>query len=249
MAKIPQSLERDPIVEAIFEIRFSSRTEFVANILPGLFYPHVRDQFPKLESLPTANIPAQFQVLEPSLKYRPHNRMSSNNYMVLTGEHVLSVSCRRPYTGWKDFSAVIHKFVDILHKTELADIIERFSLKYVNLLDEETDSKEQFRMTELSVQLGSYTLTDHLTYVRTEINKDGFVNVVQIISGASVQIEGAAPVNGLLVDIDTIFNGPFTDFWTELPDLLERAHATEKSIFFENVLTRETIDKRGPVWG
>jgi len=248
MDKIPLRLKKDPIVEAIFEIRFSSKNASVANILPGLFYPDVKDKFPKIETLPTANIPEQLVLADPSLKYRPHYRLVGKNYLVLTGEHTLTVSCRRPYTGWKQFRPVIMQFISLLQKTALVDVVERFSIKYINLLEGAREPKAQFGLTKLNIQVCSYSLTEHLTQVRTEIVKDGFTNVVQVLSGASVHIENESPIDGLLIDIDTICNGPFKDFWSEIPALLERAHLTEKRIFFEDILTKETIGLYEPMW-
>ena len=46
MTRLPISLERPPLVEAIVEIRFSS-TQNVGDVLPGLLFASFRREFPR----------------------------------------------------------------------------------------------------------------------------------------------------------------------------------------------------------
>ena len=49
--KIPRRLRKDPILEAIVEIRFEASQDNVASILPGLLFSKLRDASPHLETL------------------------------------------------------------------------------------------------------------------------------------------------------------------------------------------------------
>ena len=244
MKKIPIKLGKDTILEAVFEIRFSSSTESVADILPGLIFQSLRDSFPKLQRLPAADIPAHIRQSDPNLIYVPQYQLLGSDYNLSIGERVFSISCPRPYTGWKEsFKDFILKTVNVLKDTDVVDNIERFSIKYVNLIP--SSNEYDLSIMEVSLMAGNYDLSRNLTHVRTEILEDDFINVVQFSSGVSIEATGTETLSGALLEIDTIKMGSFSDFWNELPDLVELAHTVEKKIFTE-FLTNDTLQSLDP---
>ncbi|HAF49802.1 MAG TPA: hypothetical protein DCL04_01655, partial [Synergistaceae bacterium] len=46
---------------------------------------------------------------DPNLRYAPKIRLENDNQVVQIGEHVISLNCRRPYSGWTQFSADIRE--------------------------------------------------------------------------------------------------------------------------------------------
>lgn len=57
-SKLPEKLRKQPVVEAIFELRFAPAKESVGDILVGMIY----SKFPayeKIEPLPIASVPAK----------------------------------------------------------------------------------------------------------------------------------------------------------------------------------------------
>lgn len=242
----PIRLKKDPIIEAIFEVRFKGKIESVSDVLPGLIFSKVRKEYSKIETSPIKSLPAELLKADPNLKYKPYHRLIGENYIVQMGEHVFSISCPKPYRGWTDFQKTIEKFLIILKQTDLVKSVERFSLKYVNLLASNI-SKPHLDMLKADFHLGPYDLKQHPTQIRTELFDNGFANVVQIISQASVAFQDGKDVSGLLIDIDTISTHKFQDFWAEIPELLKACHKTEKKVFF-NILTDETLKNFEPVW-
>ena len=55
---VPKRLRKEPLLEAIWEIRFTSDRESVAELLPGLIYKAMAIEFPKIERLPAADLPS-----------------------------------------------------------------------------------------------------------------------------------------------------------------------------------------------
>jgi|SRR3972149_1451282 len=246
MEQHPHKLEDDPILEAIFEIRFTSRTENVADLLPGLLFQSLREKYPKLEALSIFSVPREIREADPNFKYKPTHRLLGDNYAITTGEHVVSLSCNKPYSGWIKFRPVIKETLSYLKDTMLVDNVHRFSMKYVNLLIEDKIPL-QLGMIKNKIVLGSHDLSSTLTNIRTEIDKNDFINIVQVVSGATARVKTGQEIKGLILEIDTIYNKQFKDFWIDIDELLDSAHTTEKSIFFD-ILTEETIKKLKPVW-
>jgi uncharacterized protein (TIGR04255 family) len=245
MKALPIKLDNNPIIEALFEIRFAGNVESLADILPGLLYPHVKHDFPKIEPLPT--IPKEIVKNDLKLNYRPSHRLVGTNYSILLGESVFTLSSAPPYQGWPHFQSQIQTLLQVLKQTEVIESVERFSLKYVNLLPAELNQPE-LDMLKLKAELGTYDLKNHHCLIRTEINQDDFLNIINLIPQTKVVIQNTQEhLSGLLIDIDTIYEKCFTNFWEEIYPLLEKAHLIEKSIFF-NVLKKETITQLKPIW-
>ena len=58
MPRIPVKLNKDTIVEALFEIRFNSSKGSIADLLPGLLFGSIANEFPTIEKLPITNLPS-----------------------------------------------------------------------------------------------------------------------------------------------------------------------------------------------
>jgi uncharacterized protein (TIGR04255 family) len=89
-------------------------------------------------------------------------------------------------------------------------------------------------------------LTDLATHTRTEFERNGFINIVELTANANVKSPQGTQSSGLLLTVDTICNET-KDFWAKYPAEIDKLHDVEKSVFFE-ILTSETIEKMGAVW-
>jgi len=145
---VPKRLRKEPLLEAIWEIRFTSDRESVAELLPGLIYKAIDIEFPKIERLPAADLPSAIVQQDAKLRYVPTKRLEGSPYSIQIGEHVVSLSCRRPYTGWGNFETKIMELAEILKATSLVTRPERFSLKYIDIISlTESPSLKPLRLT------------------------------------------------------------------------------------------------------
>ena len=55
---LPKKLNKEPLVDAVFEIRFSSSMA-ASSVLPGFFFAKLEPKEWRVESLPVAEIPGQ----------------------------------------------------------------------------------------------------------------------------------------------------------------------------------------------
>lgn len=97
--KIPIRLKKEPLLEAVWEIRFSWTKPFVADLLPGLLFKALPKKYNNTVRLPAADIPAPIVERDPNLRYVPKIRLENGNQSIQVGEHVASLSCRRLYSG------------------------------------------------------------------------------------------------------------------------------------------------------
>ena len=241
--QIPKRLRNDPLIEALWEIRFSSDHSPVIELLPGMLFKELRGSYGKLVRLPAANIPHPIAERDEKLRYVPTVRLESEPFSIQIGERVVSLSCRRPYVGWHGFSKQILKLAKLLEGTGLITQPERFSLKYTNLLD----LKVQPSLSYLNVKLtiGEHDIAERPVQLRTEIEQAGFIQILQIASPAQVQIVSGELFNGTLLDIDTIKNAEKDDFWQTLNTKMKKAHDRSKQLFFQ-ILVKDTLEKLEP---
>ncbi|MDD2903732.1 MAG: TIGR04255 family protein [Syntrophales bacterium] len=234
---VPKRLRKEPLIEAVWEVRFSSDKESVAELLPGLIYQAMGKSFPKTERLPASNLPRAVLLQDATLRYVPTVRLEDPPYSIQIGEHVVSLSCPRPYTGWGEFESKIIQLTKKLKTTNLLTRLERFSLKYIDVIP--LDEMPSLKPLQVKVKLGNHELTTNPIQLRTELFENGFRHIIQIASPAQAVLTSGERFEGLLIDIDTIYQQETDEFWGDFRQLLNRAHLLNKNLFF-HILTQET---------
>ncbi len=242
---IPKRLEKEPLLEAVWEIRFGTESNLpVGEMLPGLLYQALQEDYPTIVRLPAADIPRPIAETDPALRYVPTVRLEGppgTSFAIQVGDRVVSLNNRRPYSGWTDFSSRIKKLAELLRSTGLIQNPERFSLKYVDLI--ELDTPPSLTSLHVSLSVAGRDLDGRQVQLRTEINDDPFVHILQIASPVDAVIASKERRQGTLVDIDTIHAvAGDVEFWDVLNDELDEAHARSKRLFFD--LLRPEAEKR-----
>lgn len=240
---LPKRLKKEPLLEALWEIRFSSSVESVVELLPGLIYQNSAGAYTKTSRLPAANLPGQILQQDPDLRYVPTVRLEGKQYSVQIGEHSVSLSCRRPYTGWMEFGKKIRELSQMLRGTNLLTTPERFSLKYIDIVPGE--DAPSIAPLAVELKLGGRDLTREPVHLRTEIREQNFLHIVQIGSPTKATLPTGDTYKGVLLDIDSIWFAGNHDFWNMFDSQLDIAHDLSKKLFFQ-LLTEETITLLGP---
>lgn len=248
--KLPTRLGKEPLIDAIFELRFNSSAP-ASNILPGALYAHLGSGGRNVivQRLPVAQIPEEIRRTDLNLQYAPIIKMDCDQYAVLISDGSILVSCKLPYRGWQFFRQTIGEIVKEVEKVGLVNSIVRYSVKYVDIIPY-SDLRKQVGGLEWNVQVGGHQLSAEIASVRVEIPRRDFLHIVSIQTGAVVEIQGRPRVEGVIVDVDTICRvneTPFATFLSEMPSRLEEIHAENKEVFFD-CLTPETLMELEPVY-
>jgi uncharacterized protein (TIGR04255 family) len=234
--RIPTALERDTIAESIFEIRFETKLPDVGELLPGMVYPHLKKDYPTLTRLPIGELPKAVRKQQANLAYTALQRLQGDRRSVSLGDQVISLSVIRPYPGWEGFRDLIEEVVRAAKATDLISSVTRVALRYSNIVQLGPNA---YDLSPLDVRLE--------LNIRAEITRNGCTSIVQVGSNATASVEGKDPLVGVLLDVDTQQPGPFSDFWSEYPSIVDNIHRTEKEIFF-GLLRDESIKELGPRW-
>jgi len=245
--QLPTKLAKEPLIAVLFEVRFSAKYP-ASTLLPGVFY----DQFPSppvFERLPIAQLPANIVDLTPELRYAPSISMLMDGYAYQIGDRSILVSCEMPYKGWTSFRKAIDRAIGILRDSKIVDRVERFSLKYVDLLEIESLT-EQHQAAKLKIELFGEVLHNEIFHLRVEKKIKSILHVIQVAAGASVANADGTKRAGLILETDSIIlveESELVKFWDSFDQSLEVLHHENKTMFI-NSLNSATLSDLGPVY-
>lgn len=242
--RLPKKLGKEPLIEAIFEVRFQGAS-FSSNLLLGSLVAQLGNKVP-IKKLPALDIPQQFRDQNPAFRYSPLFQLTWNEYSILIGDWMCAITNGFPYTGWENFKKTILEIAAHLKSFGFIEKIERYSLKYVDLV-EAASTKEQLSLIKLELKLGDHQVEEDAINLRVELPKDSFLHVVEMVSNTIVKENEKPARNGVLINIDSIANEPFTDFWESLPNNLEKIHTANKELFFD-FLKEKTLVSLEPIY-
>lgn len=245
VARVPSRLRRDPILEAICEIRFDSESKNVAALLPGLLFKRLGKSYPTLERLPVADLPVEIRDTVPDSVHQPHFRLHGDIGILQIAERKISVaSLHEKYPGWATFRPVVCEAWNAAVETDLIKTVNRVSVKFVNMVD---ISEEMMLSDVMSMRfhLGEREIRREPFQFSTEVENNGHVSVLQIMNPAKATFPNGSSRTGMLLDVDTIKVVEGEVPFTEVGTLLDAAHDEEKRVFF-SLLTQKTVDRMEP---
>lgn len=245
--KLPIKLKKEPLIDALFEMRFTSATP-ASSIIPGVLFSRLPGA-KTIEQLPTGQLPKPILDSDPNLRFAPLVRLNWDKFLISVGDRSLAVSCKMPYPGWGTFKPAILQVVGLLQEIGIIQAIHRFSMKYIDLIPAGS-LMDQVLAINGTVVLGNHTLKQEIFSVRLEIPNDDMLHAVQIASSAVATLQDGSSREGVIVDIDTIsdLKNPDFGYWLQqLSDKLESMHLANKAKFFE-CIRPETIASLEPVY-
>jgi uncharacterized protein (TIGR04255 family) len=242
---LPTKLKNEPLIDAIFEVRFAGKMP-ASVVLPGVFFSQL-DGEKKIENLPIAQIPKPMRDADPNLKFAAISRIDWDSFFVNVGDFSISVSCKYPYPGWDNFRPAIIRVMEILAGSNIVDKVDRYSVKYVDLLPA-SDDRQKVSMLNVNVSIAGHDLKKEPFQFRIEIPKDELVHAVQLVSSATAVLHNGTTKEGLIVDVDThasldgVSMQSLLDGFSAKLDLI---HLANKAMFFD-CLRSETITSLEP---
>lgn len=244
---LPIKLAKEPLFDAIFELRFTSEMP-ASSILPGYLFSKLKGE-KKIERLPAADLPKQLRDADPNLQFAPMVRIHWNNFLILISDRSVALACKMPYQGWLVFKQAIIDIMNELKQADMIKTIQRYSLKYVDLIQSDKID-EQVSFINFDVKLGNHRLEKDNFQLRMEISRDNHIAAINIVSSATITTIEGETKSGVIVDIDVINNlGDFTQdrFMQTLAENLEHTHSINKELFFD-CLKPETISMLEPIY-
>ncbi|MCC0003827.1 MAG: TIGR04255 family protein [Methylobacteriaceae bacterium] len=249
MMKLPTKLGDEPLFDAVFELRFVPAVPAASSVLTGLFFQSLAEKgiVPEIEHLPARELPLAFRNQDPTWKYQPITRLKYADFLINVGDFSIGVGCQMPYAGWSAFRIEILSALKTALGTKLITEIERYSVKYADLIDK-IPLDRQLSSINLEINVGGHELSRNIFSLRAEIPQGDMLHIIQIASNVTLLV----PYNrtGLLIDVDTIIQwktSDFQGFLEEAPERLDRIHLENKKMFFK-CLREETLRGLEPVY-
>lgn len=241
--KLPIRLGKSPLVEAIFELRFTSHLP-AASILSGLLYTKLGCS--EIMKLPHADIPEQIRQMDPNLTYMPVMRLKKDNFLISLGDRSLIVSVPFPYVGWDKFSASIIEVLEAVSSANIVDKCERFSLKYLDIFDMPGFSSEGSGFN-LAFKLPAADVVHNSVHGRFEVLESPWIHIIQYFGEAHGNLPDGTSKKGVMLDVDTIemLNIGFSHFTTEAKHKLNELHHSNKRLFFK-LISEEGLNALEP---
>lgn len=242
MIPLPKKIENCPIIEAVFEIRYSS--ESPVDAIFGILYASIKDFFTeKPVSLPILQLPESVREQDPNLKYHAYHKLVNGNFVLDIGPRVLTFRNIPPYEGWTQWSKFFYSVLGSIEQTKVLDIIERIGLRYVNLFNGNI-----FNKVKVDVNIDNKTITDASTNIKTEILDEKFIKILQVGNSVNMVKDGKM-INGSIIDIDCLYNvSGSLNFFDNYHEIIEDAHNKEKELFF-SLLEDSFLQELKPQYG
>lgn len=237
---IPKKLKHDAIIEALFEVRFTTLTqsEFLIVGLAGCDewkgYTQTR--------LPAYGIPENLRLIDPNLRYQPTFELlePSGQRSVRIGPNVMSYHVRKPYIGWSKFNAELNSMLVNLFNNAKNLVINRLGMRYLNGFSSKLHGINSIGDLDLSITIADDNVTSNVNL--------NFNNAVFAQTNAAIRIatpEFFAPQSQIeatvVADIDIFTrDGYETINRNVIFQWLEQARKAKNEEFF-CLLTEETI--------
>jgi len=242
MNQIPKRLNKEPLIEAIWQAQFEPKEGLpVGDLLPGILYSALKADCPNLQlhRLPTADIPAPVAQFDPSLRLAAKYRMEEpgSPFLFQVGDRIVTMNCRKPYAGWLSFNEQILKLIEIIENSGLVPTPTRHSLRYIDLLC--LDPAPNLKALQVKFQIGQWHLENRPLQMRVEIPDGDCNHVIQIATPAEAHLpEGRA--QGSVIDLET-FSNQQPDSWQDVRIQIDQLHDRSKAVFYQQLLTAEAI--------
>jgi uncharacterized protein (TIGR04255 family) len=244
--QLPTRLGNSPLVDAIFEIRFHGEP-VLSSILTGILYSALGCK--KIEKLPHADLPDFIRQNDPNLKYLILSRLTWENYYIGIGDNVLTLSPMQPYPGWSKFREKINLVLEQLKAFHPLHNVERFSLKYIDILAENIH-KDIYDTLNIGLSLLNRNFNPKTLQVRVEVPQDKALHIVQVVGHALATLPDASTRSGIMVDIDSIMpvnKKTKEESFNETEALLDKLHQENKELFFQ-LLTENGFNRLEPTY-
>lgn len=246
--KLPKILEREPLVDAVFEFRLSGG-QSLADILPGFLFHDLDQPKPTISRLPAADIPQPMRATDPALQFAPILRLDWREFFISVGDRNVIINCKLPYPKWPNFKKAILDIVGRIAKMEMGGHVERYSVKYVNLIPAPSFA-DQVKKIRMEIRLGDVQVDDDHMSLQVHRREGDIIHILSVMTGAQGQMPDGRLLFGVLVDVDSIRavrDLPFQTFAASFEPELETLRQANKVKFFGS-LTDATVQEMGPIY-
>lgn len=248
--RLPVLLKTEPFVEGLWELHFQSSNPTSTELLAGVLFQSLKQDYPGAERLPTASIPREIKEKQKHLTFMPSLRLNGRHFRVNVGDRSIGVIATRPYAHWAAFRAEIDRVLSVVEGTNLIETVQEFLLKYTNCLVEPVHST--LGATAIKLAMAEREFKAEALQLRVEFTELGLSHSLQLAMPADVNVPSTGEdLHGMVIDLATHCDhaqtpaGMSTRAW--VMSRLDEVHTANKTIFF-SLLADETLELLAPTY-
>ncbi len=202
-------MSSSPLVEVVFEIRFKPQSNFATELLIAVNQEITNHQ--EIIQADGLHFPVDIKVQQPEFYYVPSYKVNFPEFSLLISDGslvVLKNAIDNQYGGWPTFKDIPRQILQILKKKKKVSDIQRYSLKYTNLIQ----NYQSFKDLNLSLSIGSSQLDSNKKFsVKIEEVEDNIIILNEISSHVNMELlndltKERRTFFGVLIVIDIINN-------------------------------------------
>lgn len=239
ITKLPIKISPDPIIEGMVEIRFL--TDFPTEAIYGLLYSKFNPTYNTVEKLPNASLPTQILDANPAMLFQPHFRLKEKRYIIQIGPRMLSVSALKSYEGWSMFYERIKQVFSAVREMNFIKQVEMCTIRYIDFFEGDIFNHIQLDITAQSIPV----LSSSRKTFKALFEYDGFQCNLELNN--HVTAVNSIPQQGSILDLATSRDVKSANFFIDYPDILNKMHIAEKTIFF-SLLKEDYLSTLNPVY-
>ncbi len=238
--RLPVRIDPCPIVEAVFEIRFTSAETWAT--MPGLLYTHIREKYHEQKQLPIASLPEEIRRQDPALARLPLMQFLGSDFLIQLGARVVSLVTKpNAYPGWAAIETELRWMLDRLQAAGFVNEGERLGVRYIDFM-----GADVFQNLILGLQVDGQPLAGVQADVTAILSQAPLTIRLQVANGAIVA-RSSGPQRGSILDVDAWFGALDFDVFSDSMTRFGEAHRAIKELFF-GLLRPQYLATLNPVY-
>lgn len=240
--RLPAKIDPCPIVEAVFEIRFTTTKPWME--LPGALAARIDERYPDREELPLGKIPEELRKQLPGSAHLPLYQFLSDQFRIHLGPQMIGL-CVAPgrYPGWSAVSKELTWFLERVRKAGFMEEGARLGVRYSDFFEADI-----FDHIDLSIAISSQgkPLGDSERQLIT-VFQEGAMNIRLMLANNAVMGNAHGPRQGSVLDVDVAFGALDFDLNDNVMQRFSEAHEAIKKLFF-GLITEPFLQSLNPTY-
>lgn len=237
VAPLPSRIDPCPIVQAVFEIRFTTATPWAQ--LPGRVERLLGDEYVGQE-LPLFELPNQFKQQIPGSVHLPQYQFHSEHFVVNLAPQMIGLGVQTmKYPGWSVVRTELSTFLDKIVSDGFMEEGARLGIRYSDFFE-----LNIFEHIDLDVSVNGKAIKDKDRQFTT-VFQEGPMTIRLVLINGAIMENSHGPRRGSVLDIDVAFGPLDFDLKTNVLDRFTEAHDVIKKLFF-GLVTTDMLDAHKP---
>ncbi len=234
---LPHHIDPCPIVQAIFEIRFTTNTPWAQ--LPGRVAGLLGEHYVG-EELPLFELPDQFKQQIPGSIHLPQYQFHSDQFVVNLAPQMIGLGVQAMrYPGWSVVQGELSTFLDKVVDDGFMGEGARLGVRYSDFFE-----LNIFDHIDLAIGVNGKTVKDKDRQFTTVFQEGPMTIRLVLINGAFME-NSHGPRRGSVLDIDVAFGPLDFELNSNVLERFTQAHDTIKNLFF-GLVSKDLLESLKP---